>query len=146
MKQIIICFVFIAACSHLTYSQHTTSNQEAEKEIRLVLKKQELAWNNYDLDGFMEGYWKSDSLMFVSSKVTKGWTVTLQNYKLRYSSPKETGLLKFDIHDIRSLTQEVYIVTGTYFLTRTTTNLSGLFTLLFQKKNGKWVIVYDHTS
>lgn len=144
MKQILLLFLFTSTC-YLSYSQNT-SKQEAEKEIRLVLQKQELAWNNYDLDEFMEGYWKSDSLLFVSSQVTKGWAVTLQNYKQKYSNQVEIGSLKFEIFDVRPLTNAVYVVTGSYFLTRTTTNLDGLFTLLFQKKNGKWVIVYDHTS
>jgi uncharacterized protein (TIGR02246 family) len=146
MKQILSLIVLSIVCSPLLFAQQKVSKQEAEREIRLVLQKQELAWNNFDLDEFMEGYWKSDSLLFVSSQVTKGWAVTLSNYRQKYSNQVEIGSLKFDILDVRSLTPEVYVVTGSYFLTRTTTNLGGLFTLLFQKKNGKWVIVYDHTS
>jgi hypothetical protein len=38
------------------------------------------------------------------------------------------------------------LVTGRYFLQRKTDNPSGVFTLLFRKKKGKWVVVYDHTS
>lgn len=146
MKQIPFFIIISLLSVHASSAQQGESKQEAEKTIRLVLQKQELAWNNYDLDEFMEGYWKSDSLVFISSQVTKGWAVTLQNYKLKYSNQVEIGSLKFDIFDVRSLTPDVYVVTGSYFLTRTTTNLDGLFTLLFQKKNGKWVIVYDHTS
>ena len=146
MKQVLLLFILAVSGSHVTYSQQNSSRQEAEKEIRIVLQKQELAWNNYDLDEFMEGYWKSDSLVFVSEQVTKGWAVTLSNYRQKYSNQVEIGALKFDVLDVRALTPEVYVVTGSYYLTRTTTDLDGLFTLLFQKKKGKWVIVYDHTS
>lgn len=38
---------------------------DAEISIREVLTKQQDAWNNGDLDLFMEGYWKSDSLQFI---------------------------------------------------------------------------------
>jgi len=145
MKHALI-FILSTTLCHIGYSQQRVINQEAEKEIRLVLQKQELAWNNFNLDGFMEGYWKSDLLLFVGSQITKGWTATLEGYKKRYNSQAQMGSLKFEILQIDSLTPEVYVVTGKYFLTRSTTNLDGIFTLLFQRKNGKWVIVYDHTS
>ena len=35
------------------------------EEIEGVMQRQMTAWNEGDLDGFMEGYWKSDSLVFV---------------------------------------------------------------------------------
>ena len=46
------------------------------------MKTQEVAWSNYDLEGFMKGYWKSDSLKFHGSNGdTYGWDKTLANYK-----------------------------------------------------------------
>ena len=53
-----------------------------EAEIRTLLQKQTEAWNRGDVEGFMEGYWKSDSLMFIGkSGITYGWQKTLDNYK-----------------------------------------------------------------
>ena len=38
--------------------------------------------NAGDIEGFMEGYIKSDDLKFVGSKgITYGWKQTLENYK-----------------------------------------------------------------
>ena len=46
------------------------------------MKTQEVAWSNYDLEGFMKGYWKSDSLKFHGSNGdTYGWDKTLANCK-----------------------------------------------------------------
>ena len=36
-----------------------------DRAIRRLLQQQTEAWNRGDLEGFMQTYWKSDSLMFV---------------------------------------------------------------------------------
>ena len=50
-----------------------TSDGDVE-EIKQVLQDQQTAWNNYDLEGFMQGYWKSDELKFYGSNgIVRGW-------------------------------------------------------------------------
>ena len=51
----------------------STDYNTAKSAILKVMKDQETAWNNGDLEGFMQGYWKSDSLKFYGSNgLTKG--------------------------------------------------------------------------
>ncbi|WP_253810340.1 Cif family virulence factor [Hydrotalea flava] len=38
---------------------------EDEAAIRNILQQQVVAWNNGNLDAFMQGYWKNDSLQFI---------------------------------------------------------------------------------
>jgi ketosteroid isomerase-like protein len=114
--------------------------------IRQVLDRQVEAWNRGDLDQFMEGYWKSDSILFIGSKVTAGWASTLARYKKSYPTREAMGTLRFEILRMDVLAHDVYLVTGKYFLARAADNPSGIFTLVFRRKEGKWVIVYDHTS
>jgi hypothetical protein len=114
--------------------------------IRQVMARQEAAWNNADIDKFMEGYWKSDSLLFIGSKITHAWASTLTRYKASYPGKKAMGTLRFDLMRIDFISHGSYLVTGKYFLTREKDNPSGIFTLLFKLKNGEWVIVYDHTA
>ena len=40
--------------------------QNDEQEIRKILNDQVQAWNRGDIDGFMKGYWNSDSTVFNS--------------------------------------------------------------------------------
>ncbi len=42
-----------------------------EKDILKVLHVQQSAWNNGDIENFMKGYWKDDSLLFIGSKGPK---------------------------------------------------------------------------
>jgi hypothetical protein len=118
----------------------------AEKIILDKLSDQTKCWNQGDLDCFMEGYWMSDSLMFIGSKVTYGWQQTLDNYKFRYPDAASRGVLDFEILSTTRISAEVYFVIGKYHLTRTIGNASGIFTLVWRKINEDWFIVADHTS
>jgi hypothetical protein len=114
--------------------------------IRAVLAQQVRDWNSYNIEGFMQGYWKSDSMMFVGSKITYGWDSTLARYKRSYPNAEAMGTLRFEISKLQFIGRDSCLVTGNYFLKRKRDNPSGIFTLLFRKKKGKWVVVYDHTS
>lgn len=118
-----------------------------EKEIRDLMARQTLAWNQGKLDAFMKGYWESDSLLFIGqSGVTHGYQNTLVNYKKGYSDTAKMGKLFFDILEVRKLSNEYYWVLGKWFLKRSVGDVGGHYTLLFRKIKGHWVIVADHSS
>lgn len=115
--------------------------------IQKVMDAQQQAWNNADLESFMEGYWKSDSLKFVGSQgITYGWQKTLANYKKGYPTPEAMGKLTFTILTLEKLSDTSAFMIGRYHLKRTNDEPGGHFTLLWRKINGKWVIVTDHTG
>jgi uncharacterized protein (TIGR02246 family) len=118
-----------------------------EQKIRNILATQTAAWNRGDLENFMKGYWENDSLMFIGkSGVTYGYKNTLDNYKKSYPDLAAMGKLTFTLIQVKKLSNEFYHVTGKWHLERTVGNLSGHYTLLFQKINGEWVIISDHSS
>lgn len=121
------------------------TNQELA--IKDLLAAQTLAWNRGDLEGFMQGYWKNDSLCFIGkSGVTYGWNNTLANYKKGYPDTAAMGKLQFTILHIQLLSKQYAQVIGKWHLTRSIGNVQGHFTLLLRRLNGKWVIVSDHSS
>ena len=63
-----------------------------------------------------------------------------------YPTQEAMGKLKFDVLQLTPLSKDSYFLTGKYYLTRTIGDASGMFTLIFKKIKGKWVIIYDHTS
>ena len=141
MKKIIL----LACTFFLMYAANAQSKDESI--IRSVLNIQMNAWNRGDLESFMEGYWRSDSLMFIGkSGVTYGWQNTLNNYKQGYPDTAAMGKLKFDILEVKRLSVLYFSVVGKWALTRSIGNVSGHFTLLFKKVKNKWVVVSDHSS
>ena len=118
-----------------------------EAAIRAVLAAEQIAWNNGNIEVFMEGYWKSDSLQFMSNRgVNHGWQETLDGYKAGYPDRAAMGTLSFEILSVKPINEIHFLVMGRFHLVRTSNNnLDGNFTLLFKKIDGKWVAVYDHT-
>lgn len=137
-----------------------SANTNDSIEIKKVMSEQENAWNNGDLDGFMQGYWKNDQLKFISKNgVTYGWQNIYNNYKKSYPNKETMGTLTFDIISIEPLgktnlhavganplKKQVYMVVGKWKTRGTVKAAEGYFTLIFKKINDSWVIVSDHTS
>lgn len=146
MKKIMI-LVFLFGILTSCLGQKLKENKnENEIAIRKVLDQQVAAWNEANIDEFMKSYYKSDSILFIGSKITSGWDSTFVRYKKSYPNKAAMGKLRFEILRMDFISSDSYLVTGKYFLTRERDNPSGIFTLLFRKKKGNWVIVYDHTS
>jgi len=122
---------------------------DAEEGIKHMLVSQIEAWNRGQLEGFMQGYWRSPELTFFSGgTVTRGWEPTLQRYRQRYKSQgKEMGQLEFQDLKIDLLSRRGAVVTGHWQLTMSDGKKpNGLFTLIVKKMPGGWRIVHDHTS
>ncbi|HLN32030.1 MAG TPA: nuclear transport factor 2 family protein [Gemmataceae bacterium] len=116
--------------------------------IRRVLDDQAKAWNKGDLEGFMDGYWKSPDLTFSSGKDrTHGWDATMQRYRKRYQSEgREMGKLSFSEIEIETLGPESAFVRGRWKVVNSKETLGGQFTLVFKKFPEGWRIIHDHTS
>ena len=131
----------------LAFANANAQKTNDEQQVRTVLAMQQASWNNGNLDMFMQGYWKSDSLMFIGSKgIVYGWQNTMDGYKKAYPDTASMGKLQFTLLEVKRLSVMYFFVVGKWELTRTMGNLSGHFTLLFKKIKGRWVIVADHSS
>ena len=140
MKKILILFALITCFS----CQDNTTQAEDKDAIVAVMKAQEEAWSNNDLEGFMEGYWQSESLKFYGSRgLTKGWQQTLDNYKKGYPTKEHSGTLNFTIDDISPVDGNAYSVMGQYHLKRSVGDANGVFMIIFKKINGTWKIIAD---
>lgn len=127
--------------------QAAFAQSKDETAVRAILSTQQNAWNRGDINAFMIGYWQNDSLLFVGKNDPKyGYQTTLDNYKKNYQDTAAMGKLKFDLLQLKQLGKDNYFVLGKWFLNRSIGNIGGMFTLLFQKINGEWKIIADHSS
>jgi len=139
MKNFLLsCFLLLVSCFCFAQSKQA---------ILKVLQTQQLAWNRGDVDAFMQGYWYSDSLLFVSKTAPAyGWQTTLDHYKKNYPDKATMGQLTFTITKVDVLDKTNAFVLGGWHLKREKGDVGGYFTLWFKKIGGHWVIVCDHTS
>ena len=141
MRNAILVSVVIFIC-HSVFSQG-----KDERQIRDILAAQTEQWNKGNIDAFMQGYWHSDSLVFIGKNGPHyGYRAALQNYKKGYPDTTAMGKLSFDILSVKPLSPQYYFVTGKWMLKRSIGDLQGYYTLLFRRINGKWTIVVDHSS
>ena len=118
-----------------------------EISIRKILDQQTKAWNQGDIEGFMQGYWKNDSLMFIGKNgISWGWQKALNNYNKSYPDTSAMGKLSFDIILVKRLSSDYYYAVGKWMLKRSIGDLSGYYNLLFKKISGQWFIIADHSS
>ncbi len=140
MKFLLFCYLFFLSLTSVGQSKD-------EIAIKKILAEQTLAWNRGDIESFMIGYWENDSLMFIGkSGVTYGYKNTKDNYKKNYPNTAAMGKLSFTLIQVKKISKQFYHITGKWNLNRTIGDIGGHYTLVFQKINGHWVIISDHSS
>ena len=140
-RLVLFCFLLITTMSIVALSQ------EREKAIERVLRDQVAAWNAGDIEGYMKGYWNSDSTVFLSGgNLTRGYNGVLARYKKSYDTREKMGKLEFAELQIRMITGNLGVATGIWKLHRVNDQPWGRFTLLVEKKLEGWRIIHDHTS
>lgn len=137
-------------CLFMSLTTNVFGQKETESEaIKTMMLQQSSDWNEGNIDAFMQGYWQSDSLMFVGSRgITYGWKATLENYKKGYPDRATMGKLRFEFLKLDFFDGETTcMLLGKWHLTRPEKgDVGGYFTLVLKKMGGKWLIVSDHTS
>ena len=119
------------------------------RAITQVLATQTAAWNRGDIPGFMQGYWPSDSLVFIGRKgPTYGWQNTLVSYQKSYPSRATMGQLDFSGLRVSLLTPGSAQAVGHWHLARPAAvgDAQGWFLLVLRKIDGRWLVVADHTN
>lgn len=121
--------------------------QRDAADIRRVLDDQATAWNRGDIAGYMEGYWKSDSLSFASANgITRGWKGLLERYQRSYPDRRAMGKLTFSDLEITLLGGESAMALGRWQLERDAGPVGGTYSLVLRRFPEGWRIVHDHTS
>ncbi len=137
--------ISLLACS--AHAQTAQQKAQIEIDVLAVMSQQAAAWNRGDVEGYMQGYWKSDKLVFASGdQVTRGWTPTLERYKKSYDTKAKMGELTFSDIDVNILSKDHAVVLGSWSLKREKDNPKGKFTVIFQRFKEGWRIIHDHTS
>ena len=130
-------------------AQTSTPPAPQAPAIRAVLDKQVVDWNRGDLESFALGYKKSSDILFIGSKISRGYDQMLDTYRKNYSTKEKMGTLSFTGLDVQPLDERFATVTGTFHLERTAAgggNSEGHFMLVVEKTPDGWKIVRDDTT
>ena len=120
---------------------------EPPEALSALLRAQADAWNRGDLEGYMGGYWESESTTFAgSSGLFRGWQTLLARYRRNYPDRAAMGHLEFSGLEITPLGQDAALLLGRWQLHRQGDQPGGIFTLVVRRFREGWRIIHDHTS
>jgi len=135
------CSFLLLILANISYAQ------KDEEQVKDVLTAQVESWNRGDIEGFMQGYWNSDSTMFNSGgNLERGYKEVLARYKKTYGTKEKMGRLEFSELVIRKISPASAVAMGVWKLYRTKDQPWGRFTLIVENKSEGWRITHDHTS
>jgi ketosteroid isomerase-like protein len=149
MKRILFCFAvtLLISANMSVVSKSQSANEKSLSAIREVLDAQRDAWNKGDIEGYMDGYDRSENTIFVSGdNVTRGWKTVLERYKKSYDTREKMGQLTFSDLEMNMLSRDTAVVIGKWLLKRSQDEPHGRFTLIFKKTSHGWRIIHDHAS
>lgn len=149
MRNSIYLLLVLALCAACATQQSSRLSTSEVANVKQVLANQAACWSNGDLECYMQGYWQSDSLLFIGSRgLTYGWQQTLANYKRSYPDPAAMGKLNFELKEMKTLSPETMLVVGKWHLEREAAkgDLQGHFSVIFQRFKDGWKIIADHSS
>lgn len=143
-----VAWALVSVCSAQDVDVSSLLVQGMPEPVAATMQRQQDAWNRSDLTGFMEGYLPSDSLMFIGkSGVTFGHAATLERYMNGYPDAAAMGTLTFENLKWISLGRKAGWLMGKWALQKESQeDAEGMYTLLWQKIDGTWLIVADHSS
>lgn len=120
---------------------------QAHKEIQALIFGANERWNAHDIDGFMEGAWKSnDFLMVIDAQEIRGWAEALAAYKRGYSDPATMGTVVCDRLETQLITSEVALAVMRWTLVLKGGKVLGTSTMVVRKFADGWKVVSDHST
>jgi hypothetical protein len=144
-RMAIAVFVMVL-CQTIGFCQGPSSAVDAA--IRASFDKQAADWNRGDLDTFAMAYKNSPDILFIGSKISRGYAQMLERYRTVYSTREKMGTLSFSDIDVQPLDDRFATATGRFHLERTAVgggNADGSYMLVFEKLPEGWKIVRDVT-
>jgi hypothetical protein len=141
--------LFVAFMTLVTSPLLQAQSTSPAQAIRAVLDKQVIDWNRGDMDAFATGYKNSPDILFIGSRMNRGYAQMLEGYRKAYSTKEKMGVLSFTGLEVQPLDERFATVTGNFHLERTMAgggNADGFFLLVFEKTPDGWKIIRDDTT
>jgi hypothetical protein len=149
MKKNIVLFLLLPLISLFAQGKQDLGKYYNEKEEKIILNiidSQAKAWNEGSLEGYMDAFWRSESLRMVSKAgVQYGWDTTMKMYKESIKSKEDMGTLWLKAVKLDFLNKDVVFIIGRWEVDQKE-KTGGHFVQLWKKIKGKWVITTDYTS
>lgn len=135
-----------AGCVRVSAQRHRDP-ASAERDIRAALQRSVDAWNAGDLAGHVAVYADSATMMGGRGLITGRATISAGLARGYWREGRPQQQLRFEDLAVRLLGERHALVTGRCVLTGGgEPDTSCRFSLTWELRQGRWVIVHDHSS
>ena len=137
---LVLCCAPVALCGQMAAAD--------EAAIRASFDQQAETWNRGDLTQFATAYKNSPDILFVGSKISRGYAGMLERYRTAFPTREAMGTLTFSEVEVQPLDERFATATGKFHLARTAAgggDASGSYMLVYEKTPQGWKIVRDVT-
>ena len=124
------------------------SKTVVQQVYQMILKMVD-CWNKHDLDGYMNGFWKSEDLLAViESEVHWGWSDLSASFHRGYPDRDKMGKIDLQRLQIRSSTPDTAVALCWWRIVppRGGTPVFATDTMQLQKFSEGWRITVEHSS
>jgi ketosteroid isomerase-like protein len=154
MTRLTVCLLtfmatILAAPGHDSVQAQVKPKRDASTiaAVHAILEAQRDAWNQGNIDGYMDGYARTPDITFVSGdSFTRGWQTVRDRYQKNYDTREKMGTLTFSDLETTVLSTDAAVTIGRWHLQLANGEPHGRFTLIFRRTRQGWRIVHDHTS
>ena len=127
--------------------QKVAGAADPEKEIYDEVNRAVDAWNHHNLDGYLDSFWRSDSLVVVvEGETVRGWDLLSKALHLGYPNPSEMGSLTLDRVQVQMLSSDIGMAVTWDTVSFPKKKEFGTSTIVMKKLPEGWRVVVMHTS
>jgi uncharacterized protein (TIGR02246 family) len=120
---------------------------DLEKEIYDQVNRAVEAWNRHDLDAYLDGFWRSDSLILVvEGETVRGWDLLSKALHTGYPNPAEMGNLTLDRVQVQMLSSDLAVALTWDTVSFPKKKEFGTSTIVMKKLPEGWRVAVMHTS
>ena len=120
---------------------------QSHAEIQSLVFSMTERWNAHDLEGFMEGSWKSkDFLLVIDAQEIRGWAEALAAYQRGYADRNMMGNLVCERLETQLITPETALIVTRWTLYLKGGKVLGTSTMVGRKFAEGWKIISDHST
>jgi uncharacterized protein (TIGR02246 family) len=120
--------------------------EAARREVQAVLAHGAAAWNRGDLEGFLSDY-APDATFVTRDSVLYGLAEIRARYAARFAPGGVRDSLSFQGLEVNVLAPDALNAIAYYVLQRgDSVTARGPTSLVMRRRDGRWLIVHDHSS
>ena len=115
--------------------------------IRSVLVTQGEAWNRGDLPTYLASFARNEGTRHVfNDEITVGYAAIEARFQSRYPDPSNMGTISFSNLEVSVLAPDAASAFAHWAFEHGDRSFAGIFTLIFRRIDGEWIIVHDHST